>query len=86
MATVRFSYLQRFRQKLRCVGFSKTGADKLVRKIRKYKDNDGYFERACERKFSFGNLVSSSFIWDESPEGHEYWSEIFTRLELWGIK
>lgn len=86
MATVRFNYLQRFRIALRNIGYSKAGANKIMDKIRKYRDNDGYFERACEREFSFGNLVSSSFIWDESPEGHEYWSELFTRLEFWGIK
>ena len=86
MATVRFSYLQRFRIALRNIGYSKAGANKIMAKIRKYKDNDGYFEKACERDFSFGNLVSSSFIWDESPEGHDYWSELSTRLESWGIK
>ena len=82
MATVRFNYLKRFRIALRNIGYSKAGANKIMAKIRKYKNNDGYFERACERDLSFGNLVSSSFIWDESPEGHEYWSDIFTRLEL----
>ena len=86
MATVRFSYLQRFRIALRKIGYTKAEANKIMAKIRKYKDSDGYFERACERKFSFGNLISSSFIWDKSPEGHNYWKEIFTRLELWGIK
>ena len=82
MATVRFNYLQRFRIALRNIGYSKAEADKILTKIRKYKDNNGYFERACEWGFSFGSLVSSSFIWDESPEGHEYWSELFTRLEF----
>ena len=86
MATVRFSYLQRFRIALRKIGYTKAEANKIMAKIRKYKDNDGYFERACERKFSFGNLVSSSFIWDKSPEGHDYWWELFTRLEFWSIK
>lgn len=86
MSTVRFNYLQRFRIALRNIGYSKAEANKIMAKIRMYKDNDGYFERACERGFSFGNLISSSFIWDESPEGHEYWQGMFTRLELWGIK
>ena len=84
MATVRFSYLQRFRIALRNIGYSKAGANKIMAKIRKYKNNDGYFERACERDLSFGNLVSSSFIWYKSPEGHDYWDELFIRLESWG--
>ena len=82
MATVRFSYLQRFRIALRKIGYTKAEANKIMVKIRKYKDNDGYFERACERKFSFGNLISSSFIWHKSPEGHDYWDELFIRLEF----
>ena len=85
MATVRFSYLQRFRVELRKIGYTKAEANKIMAKIRKYKDNDGYFERACERKFSFGNLISSSFIWYKSPEGHDYWDELYMRLEFWGI-
>ena len=86
MATVRFNYLQRFRIALRNIGYSKAEANKIMAKIRKYKDNDGYFERVCERDLSFGNLVSSSFIWYKSPEGHDYWDVLFIRLELGGIK
>ena len=86
MATVRFNYLQRFRIALRNIGYSKAGANKIMAKIRKYKDSDGYFERACERDLSFGNLVSSSFIWHKSPEGHDYWDVLFIRLEFGGIK
>ena len=86
MATVRFNYLQRFRIALRNIGYSKAGANKIMAKIRKYKDSDGYFERACERDLSFGNLVSSSFIWYKSPEGHDYWDELYMRLILWDIK
>ena len=82
MATVRFSYLQRFRIALRNIGYSKAEANKIMAKIRKYKGNDGYFERACERDLSFGNLVSSSFIWHKSPEGHDYWDVLFIRLEF----
>ena len=50
MATVRFSYLQRFRIALRKIGYTKAEANKIMAKIRKYKDSNGYFERACERK------------------------------------
>ena len=82
MATVRFNYLQRFRVALRKIGYTKAEANKIMAKIRKYKDNDGYFERACERKFSFSNLVSGSFIWCKSPEGHVYWDELYLRLKF----
>ena len=82
MATVRFNYLQRFRIALRNIGYSKAEANKILCKIRK-NNNSGCFELACERSYGFGDLVSSSFIWEESPEGHNYWKDMFTRLELW---
>lgn len=80
MATKRFKYLQRFRQELRCVGFSKTGANKILRKIRKNKDNDGCFERACERARNFTYMLGISFVWSQTPQGQEYWSNICDKL------
>ena len=84
MTTKRFKYLQRFRQELRCVGFSKAGADKIVQKIRKNKDNDGCFERACEQDYTFSELLGCSFFWHETPEGQDFWYNLHTTLELRG--
>ena len=65
MATVRFNYLQRFRIALRKIGYTKAEANKIVFKIRKNKDNDGCFERACEQGYDFSELIGCSFFWFE---------------------
>lgn len=70
MATVRFSYLQRFRIALRKIGYTKAEANKVVAKIRKNKDNDGCFERACEYERKFNDMVGNAFYWRMSPEGY----------------
>ena len=86
MATKRFNYLQRFRITLRKIGYTKAEANKIVTKIRKNKDNDGSFERSCQLERNFTYMLGFSFIWDDSPEGHDYWCELSTRLEFWGTK
>ena len=86
MATVRFNYLQRFRQELRSVGFSKAEADKIVAKIRKNKDNDGCFERACRLEYNFAELVTCAFYWCDAPEGPDYWSDLHETLTIMGTK
>jgi hypothetical protein len=27
-------------------------------------------------------IISSSFEWDETPEGHDYWHNIYRRVEV----
>lgn len=85
MATKSFNYLQRFRQELRCIGFSKAGADKVVQKIRKNKDNDGCFERACRLNYSFCEMVGSAFYWYMTPEGSDFWYDIHESLRIRSI-
>ena len=82
MATVRFNYLQRFRITLRKIGYTKAEANKVVAKIRKNKDNDGSFEHSCQHARNFTYMLSSAFFWHQSPEGHDYWSELNTRLKI----
>lgn len=83
MATRRFNYLQRFRVALRDIGYTKAEANEIVAKIRKNKDNDGCFERACEQDYEFSELIDCLFIWELSPEGYIYWDALHTRLVIW---
>ena len=82
MATVCFNYLQRFRITLRKIGYTKAEANKIVTKIRKNKDNDGSFEHSCQHARNFTYMLGISFAWSVSPEGEDYWREIFTRLDF----
>ena len=82
MATVCFNYLQRFRITLRKIGYTKAEANKIVTKIRKNKDNDGSFEHSCQHARNFTYMLGISFAWSGSPEGNDYWREIFTRLDF----
>lgn len=84
MATKRFNYLQRFRVALRDIGYTKAEANEIVVKIRRNKDNDGCFERACEQDYDFSELIGCSFFWFESLEGDTYWYDLHTRLKIWG--
>lgn len=82
MATKRFNYLQRFRVALRNIGYTKAEANKILAKVRRNKDNDGCFERACEQDYDFSELVGCSFFWFESSEGDTYWYDLHTRLKI----
>ena len=83
MATVRFSYLQRFRITLRKIGYTKAEANKIVVKIRKNKDNDGSFEHSCQHARNFTYMLGSAFFWRQSPEGDDYWCDLHTHLKIW---
>jgi hypothetical protein len=34
-------------------------------------------ETNCERKYE---LLTRAFVWSDSPEGHEFWAELFKKL------
>ena len=58
--------------------------DKLIKLgvLEKWKNNmacdckEGERHSRDFRQQSFNDLIGVSFIWDDTPEGHKYWSEI----------
>lgn len=81
----KFQYMAQFRKLLANLGWSKAGADKLVRRIQKYSNNHPYLKEMIKSDCYFYKYLSCTFTWDESPQGFNHWYHIYRVLEEYEV-
>ena len=88
-------FKNKFIQWLRRNGYSKKQAGRIyIRLIENREKLSGRIETLINYATLCGDgtspfnshLIAGAFCWDKSPQGREYWHELFTRLEFWSIK
>lgn len=56
--------------------------DKIFRNIVECSGYETYLPLIEFNYYSFGDFIMQAFVWSDTPEGHEYWSNIcITPLE-----
>lgn len=45
-----------------------------------------YYSDMVDIRHAICDALMSAFIWDKSPQGREYWNEVYTEIQNNGVK